>query len=78
VPAKIIQIRNVPDALHRQLKARAATAGMSVSDYLLMEIKEIAENPTLAEMRARLHQRERVSAQLNSADMVRNGRDATS
>jgi hypothetical protein len=51
---------------------------MSVSDYLLMEIKEIAENPTLAEMRARLHQRERVSAQLNSADMVRNGRDATS
>jgi plasmid stability protein len=75
--SKIIQIRNVPDALDRQLKARAAWRGMSVSDYLLMGIQETLESPTLAEMRERLHQRERVSAQFDSAGMVRNGRDAT-
>ena len=53
--AKTIQVRNVPDSLHRRLKARAAMAGMSLSDYLLAEIKEIAERPTLAEFRERLH-----------------------
>jgi len=52
--SKMIQLRNVPDALHRILKARAALAGMSLTDYLLMEIKEIAARPTLAEMRNRL------------------------
>jgi hypothetical protein len=45
--SKIIQLRNVPDALHRSLKARAAMAGQSLSDYLLAEIKEIVERPTL-------------------------------
>ena len=55
--SKMIQLRNVPDALHRGLKARAAMAGMSLSDYLLAEIKEIAERPTLAELRERLHKR---------------------
>jgi antitoxin FitA len=48
---KLIQLRNVPDALHRGLKARAAMAGMSLSDYLLAEIKEIPERPTLTELR---------------------------
>ena len=42
--SKMIQLRNVPDALHRGLKARAAMARMSLSDYLLTEIKEIAAN----------------------------------
>lgn len=41
--SKMIQLRNVPDALHRSLKARAAIAGRSLSDYLLARIKEIAE-----------------------------------
>ena len=50
----MIQLRNVPDALHRRLKARAAMAGMSLSDYLLTEIKEITERPTLAELRDRI------------------------
>jgi len=52
--SKMIQVRNVPDALHPGLKARAARAGMSLSDYLLAEMKEIAERPTLAELRDRL------------------------
>jgi antitoxin FitA len=53
----MIQIRNVPDALHRRLKSRAALAGMSLSDYLLNEIREVAERPSLAESRARLERR---------------------
>ncbi len=52
--SSMIQIRNVPDALHRRLKARAALAGMSLSDYLLDEIRRVAERPTIDELRARL------------------------
>ncbi|HXW99723.1 MAG TPA: hypothetical protein VEJ00_00800 [Candidatus Acidoferrales bacterium] len=74
--SKMIQLRNVPDALHRNLKARAAMAGMSLSDYLLGEIKEIAERPTLAELRERLHRREAVSVPLDSVRLVREERDA--
>lgn len=73
---KMIQLRNVPDALHRCLKARAAFAGMSLSDYLLAEIREIAERPTLAELRDRLHKRKPVSAELDTALLVREEREA--
>jgi plasmid stability protein len=72
--SKMIQLRNVPDALHRTLKARAAMAGMSLSDYLLSEIKEIVEQPTLAEWRARLHSREPVTLPLDTAGAVREAR----
>jgi antitoxin FitA len=65
--SKNIQLRNVPGALHRTLKARAARAGMSLSDYLLAEITEMAERPTLAEFRQRLHQRKPVAAQIDTA-----------
>lgn len=74
--SKMIQLRNVPDALHRTLKARAALSGMSLSDYLLAEIREIAERPTLAEFRERLHKRKPVSAELDTARMVREEREA--
>ena len=74
--SKMIQVRNVPDSLHRQLKARAAIAGMSLSDYLLIEIKEIAERPTLAEMRDRLHHREPISVPIDTARLVREERDS--
>ena len=72
----MIQIRNVPDALHRALKARAAMAGMSLSDYLLAEIRQVADRPTLSELRERLHRRERVAAPLSAARAVRTERDA--
>jgi antitoxin FitA len=74
--SKMIQLRNVPDALHRSLKARAAMAGMSLSDYLLAEIKEIAQRPTLAELRDRLRTRKAVTVQLDTARMVREEREA--
>lgn len=72
----MIQIRNVPDDLHRRLKSRAAMAGMSLSDYLLGEIKEISERPTLEELRERLHQRKPVSADIDTAVLVREEREA--
>jgi plasmid stability protein len=74
--SKMIQVRNVPDALHRGLKARAAMAGMSLSDYLLAELKEIAERPTLRELRQRLHIHRPVSAEIDTALLVREERDA--
>jgi antitoxin FitA len=74
--SKMIQLRNVPDALHRRLKARAAMAGMSLSDYLLSEIKEVAERPTLAEFRERLHTRESINASIDTARLVREERDS--
>ena len=74
--SKVIQLRNVPDVLHGRLKARAAIAGMSLSDYLLIEIREIAERPTLAELRERLHRREPVSVVLDTARLVRKEREA--
>jgi antitoxin FitA len=61
--------------LHRTLKARAAMAGMSLSDYLLSEIRKIAERPTLAEFRERFHQRKPVAAQIDTARMVREERE---
>ena len=71
----MIQIRNVPDVLHRTLKARAATAGMSLSDYLLAEIREIAARPTLEELMQRLARREPVNLPVSPADVLRAERE---
>ena len=71
----MIQIRHVPDALHRRLKARAAMAGMSLSDFLLGEIRQTAERPTLDELRARLAQRRPVVPSVPPAEAVRLERD---
>jgi plasmid stability protein len=72
--SKMIQLRNVPDALHRTLKTRAAMAGMSLSDYLLAEIREAAERPTLTELRARLHTRKPVATSLDTARLMQEER----
>ncbi len=72
----MIQIRNVPEALHRRLKARAALAGKSLSDYLLAEIAEAAERPTVEELRARLAARPPVSPSPEPALAVREEREA--
>jgi len=69
-----IQIRNVPDALHRRLKSRAALAGMSLSDYLLSEIRQVAERPTLDELRARLERRPGMIPSAEPAQAVRTER----
>lgn len=71
----MVQIRNVPDALHRRLKARAALAGMSLSEYLLAEIRAVAERPSLEEMRARLASRPPTNLSMTPAEAVRAERD---
>lgn len=72
----MIQIRNVPDELHRTLKARAAREGMTLSDYLLSEIEQVAEKPTLAEMMERLRQDEPVELDEPPEVTIRRMRDA--
>ena len=71
----MIQIRNVPDTLHRRLKSRAALAGMSLSDYLLAEIRQVAERPTLEELRARLQHRSPVTTSVAPTEAIRTERD---
>ena len=72
----MIQIRNVPNELHRRLKARAALAGMTLSGYLLHEIRRVAERPSLEELRARLDQRSVATPSLPPAQAVRAERDS--
>ena len=72
----MIQIRHVPDPLHRKLKARADREGKSLSEYLLGEIERIAELPTLEDMKARLARRSRVDLGASSAELVRAERDS--
>jgi antitoxin FitA len=74
--SRMIQLRNVPDGLHRTLKARAALAGVSLSDFLLAEIRGLAERPTITELRERVRGRSRVAAGVSAADAVRCERDA--
>jgi plasmid stability protein len=71
----MIQVRNVPDELHRKLKSRAALCGMSLSDYLLSEIRQIAERPTRDELRARLERYPEITLTLSPAEAVRAERD---
>ncbi|MEQ9491195.1 MAG: hypothetical protein RIM72_19615 [Alphaproteobacteria bacterium] len=74
--SKMIQIRNVPDGLHRQLKARAALQGMSLSDFLLSELSDVLERPTLQEMKNRLSKRPGVVLSVSPAETVRAERDS--
>lgn len=74
--SKMIQVRNVPDDLHRRLKSRAALAGMSLSDYLLAELRRFADRPSPEEMRRRLAERLPMSVSETSAAAVRAERDA--
>lgn len=72
---KMIQIRNVPDALHRQAKARAALAGMSLSDYLMQQLRRNLERPTRDEILRRVQSLPRLELQGGVAGMVREGRE---
>jgi hypothetical protein len=74
--SRMIQIRNVPDALHRKLKARAAHEGKSLSDYLLDEMARLAELPTIDEWVERLHSRAPVRLTRSTAEWVREDRDS--
>lgn len=72
----MIQIRNVPEGLHRELKARAARAGMTLSDYLLDLIRKAAERPEPEVLLMRLRERSPVYPSESPADAVRAEREA--
>ncbi len=73
--ARMIQIRHVPDALHRALKARAAQAGMTLSDFLLAEVRKIAERPSREALSERLAAQPPVRLRVRPADAVRAERE---
>jgi plasmid stability protein len=73
--SKMIQLRGVPDALHRQLKARAALEGLSLSEYLTREARKIAQRPSLEEMRERLAARPVTILKRSPTSVVREERD---
>lgn len=71
-----IQIRNVPDDIHRKLKAKAAQKGMSLSDFLLEELRPVAELPSLEEWVARVRSRKLYRLKMRPADIIREERDS--
>jgi plasmid stability protein len=71
----MIQIRNVPDDVHRKLKVRAAAEGVTLSELLAREARRVADQPSIAELRERLLQRERFTPRVSPARAVRATRD---
>ncbi len=74
--SKMIQLRNVSDALHRQLKSRAAMAGLPLSDFLIREVRKITEHPSAEDMRKRLQERESYAGKQSPTQALRSERDA--
>ncbi len=71
-----LQIRNVPDDLHRRLKARAALEGQSLSEYALTELRRAMQRPTRRELADRVAAFERITVSESSVDAVRSERDS--
>jgi len=72
--SKMIQIRNVPDELHRTLKARAAERGLSLSDYLLQMAEREANRVSWEEMSERIRRHGRAATKTRAADLIREDR----
>ena len=73
--SKMIQIRNVPDDLHRKLKIRAAEQGLSLSEYLLRMAEREANTLTIEELSERIRRRGRVAIDVSTGDIVRESRE---
>jgi len=72
----MIQIRHVPDEIHKALKIRAVQKGMNLSEYLLREITAIAQHPTLEEVVQRIESRPAVRIEESSVAAVRSERES--
>ncbi len=72
---KTIQIRNVPDEVHRTLRTRAAASGVSLSDYALGELERVAQKPPIADLLARARGRAGGASGEAIVAAVRAGRD---
>lgn len=66
--SKMIQIRNVPDEVHRTLKVRAAAEGLSLSDYIKRDLEELAKQATIEEVFA--NARARGDSDLTAEEIV--------
>jgi plasmid stability protein len=73
---KMLQVRNVPEEIHRVLKSRAASAGKSLSDYVLAELRGFAARPTTEDLLARLAARTPIRSRQSSAALIRQERDS--
>lgn len=73
---KMIQVRNVPDSLHRRLKSKAALEGLSLSDFLLREMEDVAERPTMKELAERIASRTPVKYKRSPVEILREERDS--
>jgi hypothetical protein len=74
--AKTILLDQIPEALHRELETHAALAGLSLSDFLVRELRRIAEQPMLTEMLQRLSRIEPYSGKLSPTEVLREERDS--
>lgn len=72
---KILQVRNVPDHVHRTLKARAALAGTSLFELVLAELRKSAERPTRAELLARIAARPKADVEPSPGEALRAERE---
>ena len=72
----MVQVRNVPSELHRRLKARAAIEGMSMSDYVLRELRKSLDHPTREEVLERLRRPPARTLQRTAAEVIRAERDS--
>jgi hypothetical protein len=72
---KMIQIRNVRDELHRDLKIRAAREGITMSELILRDLPRIAHRPTLAQVQERIRRRGPIEGFGSGADLVREARE---
>jgi plasmid stability protein len=72
---KTIQVRNVPDDVHRELRSRAAVAGVSLSDFALSELERVARRPPVADVLARARSRAGGASPDAIVEAVRSGRD---
>jgi plasmid stability protein len=74
--SKTIQVRGVPEKLHRILKARAAREGMSLSDFIKQELEHMAEQPTMREWLERTRQAKPIPTKRSAAQIIRELRDS--
>jgi hypothetical protein len=74
--SKMVQIRDVPDDVHRILKSRATREGMSLSDFIKRELKRVAERPSMLEWLERTQQAKPISSGISPAQLIRELRDS--
>lgn len=69
--SKMIQLRDVPDQLHSVLKARAADAGMSLSDFIKKELERTAARPTMRQWLDRVSRAKPIPSKRSAAEIIR-------